>query len=288
MLILIIPLLAACRSTTSDSSSETTPGESVACNCAPTNALFPYQKAADLDAVDYHEPSGLVYHPQRKTLFVAGDQGHLTEIATNGALINRTRIEKTDFEGLTLNPDNGLLYAIVEGTDSLFEIDPATLQARRNIPLDFTFENAPLVNAQKHGIEGVAFVPGTSAADEGAFYLANQSLQTGGSQPSLIMKIVLDSSAGIPIGRVVSYFPLPIPDLSDLAYDPTDQTLLAISDNNNTLLRLTLSGAIVSVFPLPGQDQEALTLDPNGTLYIGEDSGYVIKYDPTNLKLDDR
>jgi uncharacterized protein YjiK len=282
MFILVIPLLPACQSTPSDSSPETAPGESTACDCAPANLLFPYQKAADLDTVDYHEPSGLVYHPERQSLFVAGDQGHLTEIATNGALIKQKRIEKTDFEGLTLNPDNGLLYAVIEGKDSLLEIDPETLDARRNIPLDFTFENAPLVNAQQHGIEGIAFVPDADAANDGVFYLANQSLQAGGDNPSLIMKIILDSSAGIPIGRVAGYFPLPIPDLSDLAYDPTDQTLLAISDNNNTLLRLTLSGAMISVFPLPGQDQEAITLDPNGALYIGEDSGYVIRYDPTS------
>ena len=38
---------------------------------------FPYQWVGNIDRVNLEGPSGIVYHAERRTLFVAGDRGDI-------------------------------------------------------------------------------------------------------------------------------------------------------------------------------------------------------------------
>ena len=62
----------------------------------------------------FEEPSAVVYHPPRKTLFVVGDQGDVAEVDLDGNILNRRAIGG-DLEGITCDPATGKLYVVREG-----------------------------------------------------------------------------------------------------------------------------------------------------------------------------
>jgi len=78
-----------------------------------------------------NEPSGVVFHPLRGTLFAVGDEGHICELKTDGTMLKLARISEEDYEGITVNPASGLLYVAVEGEDQIVEIHPDTFDVLR-------------------------------------------------------------------------------------------------------------------------------------------------------------
>ena len=46
--------------------------------------VFPCSWVGNIDKVNFNEPSGIVFHALRGTLFVVGDEGDLCEIKTDG------------------------------------------------------------------------------------------------------------------------------------------------------------------------------------------------------------
>ena len=50
----------------------------LSCNLAgadPLDLIFPYYYKGNIDKVKFNEPSGLVFHPARETIFAVGDGG---------------------------------------------------------------------------------------------------------------------------------------------------------------------------------------------------------------------
>ena len=97
----------------------------------PSVIPFPGSVIGNIDKSGFPEPSGIVFHPTRKTLFVVGDEGDMCEMKTDGTLLSRKHYPadtaRMDFEGITVNPATGLLYIAVEGAEKIIEIDPADL-----------------------------------------------------------------------------------------------------------------------------------------------------------------
>jgi hypothetical protein len=56
------------------------------------------------------EPSGLAYHPKRKTLFVVSDDGPIAELAVDGTVKNYWHSAYYDREGIAFRPADGCLY----------------------------------------------------------------------------------------------------------------------------------------------------------------------------------
>jgi uncharacterized protein YjiK len=246
------------------------------CDCAAADWKIPYVPIAEFD--DLKEPSGIVYHPQFDALFVAGDKGHLTQLGLNGQNIRQEKLlDGASFEGITLNPATGLLYLALESHDRVYEVDPAEFLILRVIDLDRTFEGSQLINPGNNGLEGITFVPGD---DGGSFYFTNQSDELGGPDPSIVFEGKIDESGDEPIVKIVRYFSPGVTDLSGIFYNADTQELWVISDDNNLLLSMNLNGEITQAFALPGYTQEGITLDNNGALYIAQDDGDVIKYQP--------
>ena len=57
-------------------------------------------------------PQASCSQKSRGTLFVVGDEGDICALRTDGTLVNKARIRKTDLEGITSNPVTGSLYAL--------------------------------------------------------------------------------------------------------------------------------------------------------------------------------
>jgi uncharacterized protein YjiK len=264
---LLLIILACCALTPGCNSLKTGRG--------PQRPPFPGQLVATFNEQHCKEPSGIVFSKSRGTLFVVGDEGDICELRTDGTLVNKARIRKTDLEGITSNPVTGSLYALDELSTSILEIDPDSLEVLQRNPIDL------LPVQQKHeienrGFEAITFLPDPGEQLNSRLFIANQGRSDRASAAVHKLTVPLPDSGNV--AKTLQTFEQQIIDLSGLHYDDRSGLLLVISDAHNTLLLMTTEGDIHTSYTLPGENQEGITLDDEGHLYIAEDSGNIIKY----------
>jgi uncharacterized protein YjiK len=249
----------------------------------PFDILFPYQETTDIDSIDFKEPSGIVFHSGRGTLFVVGDEGDLAEFQTDGSLAQaKEPVKDADFEGITYNPATGLLYAVTENEARIFEIDPGNLNLTRELAIEPFFEGERLLTDEDNRVEAITFAPDPAHPEGMSFYLANNKspVLDDGRGSSIIFEIEVPLSnqlAETPAVRISAFFSLPVKDVSGLHYDPTSDHLYVLSDVTNSFFEVTRDGAPVKSYAFPGEDQEGITVDNEGVLYFVQDSGGIIK-----------
>jgi uncharacterized protein YjiK len=248
----------------------------------PLDIIWPYQPAGHINTADLREPSGLVFHELRGTIFVIGDEGDIAEVRLDGSPVKVGKVKKKDFEGLTYNPSTGLLYAVTESNAEIVEINPEDFSVVREFTVETTFgEKKILVADKKNKVEGIAFAPDENNPQGGAFYLSNRSIGLEQEMSSVIFAVEAPLKNGdSSTAKITGYFELRVPDISDLYYDPLTDNLYAISDETNTFFELTKAGVAIKAYALPGENQEGVTIDNQGFLYLAQDSGGVIKFKP--------
>jgi uncharacterized protein YjiK len=240
----------------------------------------PQGYGGDIDQQNFVEPSGICFHPIRKTLFVVSDEGEIAEIKTDGTPVFNLKIPG-DLEGLTVNPQSGLLYVIVEGDDIILEFDPDKKEVTRKFPLNREWNGNPnyIQKNEKgydNGIECIAFVLNEDHPEGGTFYVGNQW------DPPCIMEVFVPlktSQAKTAEARIMRVLPLKgkIDDPAAMYYDYKTGLLNIVSDADNILVELTLDGKLVQDYAFLGNDQEGLTRDDEGYLYIAQDIGGILK-----------
>ena len=242
---------------------------------------LPYKWVGNIEERLINEPSGIAYHPGRDTLFVVGDEGDLYEMRTDGRVVRSGYLKGKDLEGITVNPETGLLYAVVEGDDAVIEIRPETFRVTRRFEIDRTFEGRELLKKGGMGLEAIAFVPDSGHPEGGSFWVGNQSFKLKpGSEPSIICEVVLPIRSTDRVdakGTIVRFVPMNMIDVSGLQYDALRDVLLVISDTTNLLVEVGKGGELLHRYLLPGDDQEGITLDEKGYMYIAQESRGVIK-----------
>ena len=239
----------------------------------------PFEIIATFEMPSFREPSGVVYHPGRQTLFVVGDEGDLGEFGLDGSLMQARRLMDASFEGLTVHPATGMLYIAIEGQDRIIEVHPETFQVAQSFEVPRTFQGKTVLKDNKRGLEGIAFVPDAAHPDGGTFFVANQVLdQTDPEDVSGVfqVEIPLDGrSAGL---SMLQSIPLRQVDLAGLFYDLATEHLFVISDREDVFLELDpWEGRVIATHILPGRSQEGITVDPEGFFYLAQDSGGLLK-----------
>ncbi len=244
---------------------------------------FPYEwldepgYGGDIDQQGIPEPSGICYHPIRKTLFVVSDEGEIAEIQTDGTPVFRQEIPG-DLEGVTVNPKTGLLYIAKEGDDVILEFDPQNKEVTRIFPLNRMYNGDPnYIQKQEgydNGIESIAFVPDDTHSEGGTFYLGNQW------DPPCVMEVLvpLESCGGKECeARILRVLPIEMDDPAAMYYDSQSRLLNVVSDADNILVEIDLKGRIIKEYAFLGNDQEGIAVDEEGYLYIAQDCGGIIK-----------
>ena len=257
-------------------------------SCSSTNyspsIRFPYEWldvqgfGGDIDQQNFVEPSGICFHPQRKTLFVVSDEGEIAEIETDGTPVFNLKIPG-DLEGVTVNPQSGLLYIVCEGRDVIIEFDPDKKEVIRKFPMNREFEGDPnFLQKQEggydNGIESIAFVSDENHPEGGTFYIGNQW------DPSCIMEVLVplkSSQTETAEARIIRVLPFKMDDPAAMYYDSKTRLLNVVSDADNILVEITLEGKLVNEYAFLGDNQEGITLDDKGYLYIAQDEGGIIK-----------
>jgi len=233
---------------------------------------------------NFREPSGIVFHPIRKTLFVVGDEGDVGEVTTEGFLLRAKSLGNRDLEGVTVDPFSGLLYALVERENRILEISPATLEVRRSFDIDGRWNGRMLIAPGSEGMEGIAFVAGEGGGGRPRVFVANRGpvLEGGEVRAGGSFLAELDLPLDAPrskkaVASIVRAAACNVDDISDLAWHVRARKLFAISDHRNCLVRLDFSGVASDRIGLPGRRQEGLAFDDAGFIYIAQDSGGVLK-----------
>jgi len=257
-------------------------------SCSPspggTSIRFPYRWVdtpgfgGNIDQDSFKEPSGIVYHPFRKTLFVVSDEGEVEEISTDGLRLSRAKVAG-DLEDVTVHPGTGLLYIIVEGADIILEFDPAEMKVSRRFPIDRQYEGNPeFLQKQKtehdNGVEGLTFVPNSKHPEGGTFYAANQW------DPPAILEIEVPLNSAEQkqaAARIIRVVPFKIDDPATICFDAARRVFCVVSDADNIYVEINLDGTLVAEYAFPGDNQEGITWDEEGYLYIAQDSGGILK-----------
>lgn len=259
----------------------------LAAACQPTqdspSIRFPYKWldtpgfGGDIDQQNLAEPSGICFHPLRKTLFVVSDEGEIAEIKTDGTPIFNQKIPG-DLEGIAVDPQTGLLYVVVEGEDVILEYEPDEKKVLRRFPVDREYQGQPeFLQTQEgydNGIESIAFVPDPNHPEGGRFYIGNQW------DPPCIMevRVPLRSSRGKSAeARILRVLPFQLDDPAAMFYDSRTGYLNVVSDADNILVEITQEGKLIKEYAFLGDNQEGITRDNEGYLYIAQDSGGILK-----------
>ena len=87
-----------------------------------------------------------------------------------------------------------------------------------------------------------------------------------------MFEVEITGAGSEPHARIMRYFSVGVTDLSGIHYSPSSRRLLIISDSNNLLLEVSLSGQILATSLLPGKKQEGVTTDEDGFLYLAQDT----------------
>ena len=263
----------------------------LACGCAATSLgtdpaalVFPYKWVGLIDRDRLNEPSGIVYHAARQTLFAIGDEGDIIEMSTDGTEVAHKTLRKgADLEAITCDPSTGLLYVAVEGEERVLEVDPQTLKVLREFAIDRTFGGNIRLRGGGEGIEGMCFVPDANHPEGGTFFVTNQAFSLKDPEDtSALLRVELPirtAEAGIDelTGRIVEYTAMHIIDMSALHYDNTTGHLFIACDADNVLMEVAVDGTILRTWAFPGNDQEGIAADAEGNLYIAQDSGGILK-----------
>lgn len=251
---------------------------------APDGA-FPCERVGNIDKQRFPEPSDIVYHPTRKTLFVVSDEGHVAEIKTDGTPVNK-RMAKVwrDYEGITVNPTTGLLYVGVEGEEKILELDPATLETKREFTVERTFEGQTVMAAGGDGIEGLTFVADEKHAEGGTFVVAHQVMEPARTpnEVSALFEIELPlktAKEGQALkGKIIRRINIPeAVDLSAVSWDTGRKAFYVLSDTLDFFYEVTLEGKVLHTYSFPGDNQEGVAVDPDGFVYVAQDSGGILK-----------
>jgi len=249
---------------------------------------LPYNWIGSITKRQIAEPSGITYHPIRRSLFIADDSGSIHEVNLHGTSIQAKGLNELDIEGITINPQTGLLYAAVEDDETIIELEPETLTIQRQFRIGRYFKGELLLKKGGMGIEAIAFVPDASHPEGGTFWVGNQSFSLKAKdEPSVVCEVVVPlrtQTAAVSDAPIINAYKMNFIDISGLAYDPQDDVLVLISDTTNLLVEMNRAGTILSKYLLPGDEQEGVTLDGLGYMYIAQENGTIIKLGDRRLR----
>ena len=249
---------------------------------------LPYNWIGSITQSQIAEPSGITYHPTRRSLFLADDSGSVHEVSLEGRLIQSKGLNERDIEGITVNPDTGLLYAAVEDDEAILELDPNDLAVQREFRIGRNYKGEQLLKKGGMGIEAIAFVPDASHPEGGTFWVGNQSFSLkANDEPSVVCEVVVplrSTTAKRSDGTIIRAYKMDFIDISGLAYDTQGDFLVLISDTTNLLVELKREGTILRQYLLPGDEQEGIVLDGLGYMYLAQENGEIIKLADRRLR----
>ncbi len=234
-------------------------------------------KVAEWELTGFAEPSGVVYHPGRDSLFMVGDQGDIAEVDLDGRILRSARLGG-DLEGVTCDPVSGKLYVVREGHEVIFEVSQDDFAILRGFTIDRGFGKDPdFLRRGGDGIEGLTFVADEAHAEGGRFYAVNQY------NPAVLLEIEvpLRSARGrFAKAHIVNARPVGTAPLSGLAWVAESGGFLIVSALWHRAYATDGDGRYLRSLRVPGIMPEGLAVLPDGTFVIAQDTGGAVLWKP--------
>lgn len=226
---------------------------------------------------EFPEPSGIVYHPLRNSLFIVGDEGDIGEVTLDGKLLRQFHLGG-DLEAVTVDPRSGLLYVVREGHEIILEIRPDTFKLLRRFTIDRSWKGDPnFLRRGGDGVEGLTFVPSETNPEGGSFWMVNQY------DPAVLVELAipLRSAKGkYLVASVARAVPVDSAPLSEVTWDAASREFLVVSALWKRVSVLDAHGNFERSVRIPGFMPEGLTRLPDGSLVIAQDSGGLVLWKP--------
>jgi uncharacterized protein YjiK len=227
------------------------------------------------------EPSGIVYHPRLKHLFVVGDEGVVVELDKTAKVLSVHKL-KGNLEDVTVHTPTGNLVIISEQKSELIYYDPVAQSRKARWQLDTASLLGDEAGAEKgssaNGFEGLGFREDRRSPGGGVFYLARQKA------PHMIIGFTFDperAPSGPLAPQVVSRWSMPRAELRSAFFAPPLERFLVLSKKGLTIVRL--DGSVEATVALPGEQPEGVCLDDDGTMWVADDPGRVLMKFPGAL-----
>lgn len=241
-------------------------------------ASEPAGEIVDWPIEEFSEPSDVVYHPGRGTLFVVGDEGDIGEVGLDGKLQRQFHFGG-DLESVTVDPATGLLYVVRESHEILFEVRPDNFRIVRRFTIDRAFEGDPnFLRRGGDGIEGLTFVPDEEHPEGGRFWAVNQF------DPPVLVELAValrTSKEKFQTARVVRAIPVDNAPLSAVTWDPVHHEFLVVSALWKRVVVIDEAGNVGGGVRIPAFMPEGITLLPGGEVVLAQDSGGLVVWKPS-------
>ena len=216
------------------------------------------------------EPSGVTYHPGRKTIFVVGDEGDIAELSLDGRVLASRHIGG-DLEGVACDAASGSLYAVREGDDVILEVRASDLRVVRQIGVERAYEgDANYLRSGGDGLEGIAVRPAVGDGKP-TFYIVNQY------DPAVLAEVELRGSKAV----IRKSWKLDSAPLSDVFWDDKHNALVVVSALWRSAVMVSGDGKEARPTKLPGFLQEGLARLPDGSFIVAQDVGGLLKWSPS-------
>lgn len=213
----------------------------------PTIVLPPPGNALQLISVfslAVGEPSGLAYSKNTQSLYMISDANPaIYRIDTTGKVLATIPVSASDLEGITTSPNEDTLY-VVEETLSQVSTFLANGTKVSSFPVNVWTD-------PKHKLEGITLGP------DGILYLLNEKFPT----------MLLALSGTTELSRQTLTYSS---DVSDICYDPTLDCFWIVSDESQSVLKFSRSGALLGEWSTPVQQGEGIAFIGN-RMYIVSD-----------------
>nr|HID59200.1 hypothetical protein [Desulfobacterales bacterium] len=230
--------------------------------------------------LDDKDLTGVLYHPERGTLFVTSAQGEIAELSVEGEILHRKRITG-HLRGITYDPQINLLYLAVSGGDEIWECDPDSFEIKRRFKIDRSYGGGSNFLMRDGGrIEGIAFVPDAEHPEGGTFFVVNRMGFSGLLEVEVPLRSAKQTAGSE--ARIIGCYDLGSTELTGIYYETRKDRFYVTSKGWNVLLTVSHSGRILRKMPMPGYAQEGITLDTDGNIFLVQWYGGLTKVDFTH------
>jgi uncharacterized protein YjiK len=214
---------------------------------APTTPTVTALQLVTSYSTSVTEPSGLAYSNATHTLYMISDnRSEIFKIDTTGKVLASIPVAATDIEGIAVSANDDTLFVVEETPASQVTAFLSNGTKLWSLPVN-------VYTQATHALEGI------TRDSQGHILVINEKLPT----------MLLDFKGTTEVSRKTLNYS---GDLSDICYEPGADCLWIVSDESQSLMKLSRSGELLGQWSTaPVQQGEGIALIGN-RLYIVSDS----------------
>ncbi len=211
----------------------------------PTSPAGPSLQLVTSYSMSISEPSGLAYSPKTRQLYMVSDaRAAIYVIDTAGVVLSTTPIAAQDLEGI----------ALTQNADTFYVVEETLSQVSSFLPDGTKISSFPITvrTNTSHGPEGVTI------DSMGNLVVINEKLPA----------MMLVYAGTTEVSRTTLTYTT---DISDICYDSATDAFWIVSDESQSVLKISRTGALLGQWSAPVNQGEGIAFIGN-RMYIVSDT----------------